>query len=238
VETVGHDRGFVPLRLLYLILRAVTGWRLGLLTRSRASKDAEILVLRHQLAVLRRQVARPRPSWADRAVQAALSRLVPRCRWPRLFVAPETVLRWHRDLVRRRWTTPAAPAGRRPGRRSGSWCCRWRRQPRLGIPPDPRRTGRPRPQARSLDRLADPQTGRIDPAPRRSGQTWRQFLSAQPESILACDFAHVDTVLLGRLYLFFVVELSTRRVWLLGVTAHPDGPWVTQCARNFSDGSR
>jgi putative transposase len=73
----------------------------------------------------------------------------------------------------------------------------------------------------------------IDPAPRRSGQTWRQFLATQAGSILACDFAHVDTVLLHRLYLFFVVELSTRRVWLLGVTAHPDGPWVTQCARNF-----
>jgi putative transposase len=73
----------------------------------------------------------------------------------------------------------------------------------------------------------------IDPAPRRAGQTWRQFLAAQAGSILACDFAHVDTVLLHRLYLFFVVELSTRRVWLLGVTAHPDGPWVTQCARNF-----
>jgi hypothetical protein len=74
---------------------------LGLLIRSGASKDAEILVLRHQLAVLRRQVARPRPSWADRAVQAALSRLVRRSRWPRLFVTPDTVLRWHRDLVRR-----------------------------------------------------------------------------------------------------------------------------------------
>jgi len=76
--------------------------------------------------------------------------------------------------------------------------------------------------------VADPQTGWIEPAPRRSGQTWRQFLSAQAGSILACDFAHVDTVLLHRLYLLFVVELSTRRVWLLGVTAHPDGPWVTR----------
>jgi len=85
---VGHDRRFVTLRLLYLILRTVVGW-LGLLTRSGASKDAEILLLRHQLAVLRRQVARPRPSWADRAVQAALSRLIPRNRWPRLFVTPE-----------------------------------------------------------------------------------------------------------------------------------------------------
>jgi putative transposase len=84
----------VTLRLLYLIVRAMVGW-LGLLARSDTSKEAEIL-LGHQLAVLRRQVARPRPSWADRALQAALSRLVPRSRWPRLFVAPETVLRWHR----------------------------------------------------------------------------------------------------------------------------------------------
>jgi putative transposase len=95
----------VTLQLLYLVVRAVVGW-LGLLTRSEPSKEAEILLLRHQLAVLRRQVARPRPCWADRALQAALSRLVPRGHWPRLFVAPETVLRWHRDLVRRRWSAP------------------------------------------------------------------------------------------------------------------------------------
>jgi putative transposase len=103
----------VTLRLLYLILRTVVGW-LGLLTRSGASKDAEILVLRHQLAVLRRQVSRPRLSWADRAVQAALNRQVPRHHWPRPFVTPGTVLRWHRDLIRRRWTVPAVPVGHRP----------------------------------------------------------------------------------------------------------------------------
>ena len=104
----------MTLRLLYLISRAAIDW-LGLLSRSGVSKDAEILVLRHQLMVLRRQVARPRPSWADRALQAALSRLVPRNRWPRLFVTPETVLRWHRDLVRRRWTVPRR-GGRPPTR--------------------------------------------------------------------------------------------------------------------------
>ena len=73
----------------------------------------------------------------------------------------------------------------------------------------------------------------IDPAPQRAGQSWRQFLTAQAEGILACDFTHVETVLLRRLYIFFVVEVATRRVWLLGVTASPDGPWVTQCARNL-----
>jgi putative transposase len=233
VETIGHDRGFVTLRLLYLILRTAVGW-LGLLTRSGASKDAEILVLRHQLAVLRRQVARPRPSWADRAVQAALSRLVPRRRWPRLFVAPETILRWHRDLVRRRWTIPGR-AGRPPTRPTI-------RQLVLRVAADNPGWGyrRIHGELAGLGHKLAPSTvwlilkrAGIEPAPRRSGQSWRQFLAAQAESILACDFAYVDTVLLGRLYLFFVVELSTRRVWLLGVTAHPDGPWATQCARNF-----
>jgi len=233
VEAVGHDRGFVALRLLYLILRTAVGW-LGLLTRSGASKDAEILVLRHQLAVLRRQVARPRPSWADRALQAALSRLVPRSRWPRLFVTPETVLRWHRDMIRRRWTVPRR-GGRPPTRPTI-------RQLVLRMAADNPGWGyrRIHGELAGLGHKLAPSTvwlilkrAGIDPAPRRSGQSWRQFLTAQAGSILACDFAHVDTVLLHRLYLFFVTELSTRRVWLLGVTAHPDGPWVTQCARNF-----
>jgi putative transposase len=223
----------VTLRLLYLILRTAVG-RLGLLTRSGASKDAEILVLRHQLAVLRRQVARPRLSWADRAVQAALSGLVPRRRWPRLFVAPETILRWHRDLIRRRWTIPGR-AGRPPTRPTI-------RQLVLRMAADNPGWGyrRIHGELAGLGHKLAPSTvwlilkrAGIEPAPRRSGQSWRQFLAAQAGSILACDFAHVDTVLLGRLYLFFVVVLSTRRVWLLGVTAHPDGPWVTQCARNF-----
>jgi putative transposase len=73
----------------------------------------------------------------------------------------------------------------------------------------------------------------VDPAPQRTGQSWRQFLAAQADGILACDFAHVETVLLRRLYLLFVIELGTRRVWLLGVTAHPDGAWVTRCARTL-----
>jgi hypothetical protein len=114
--------------LLYLVVRAVVGW-LGLLARSDALKEAEILILRHQLAVLRRQVARPRPSWADRALQAALSRLVPRSRWPRLFVSPETVLRWHRDLVRRRWKL--ARGGGRPPTRPMKTVCLWSSRSRL-----------------------------------------------------------------------------------------------------------
>ncbi|MEU8401757.1 hypothetical protein AB0C28_41765 [Nonomuraea sp. NPDC048892] len=101
----------MALRLLYVIVLRVFDW-IVLLARSSASKDAEILVLRHQLAVLRRQVAVPRPSWADRAILSALVRLVPRCRRCHLFVTPRTLLRWHADLVKRRWTYPR----RRPGR--------------------------------------------------------------------------------------------------------------------------
>jgi hypothetical protein len=73
----------------------------------------------------------------------------------------------------------------------------------------------------------------LDPAPRRSGPTWRQFLSAQAQAILAVDFAHVDTIFLRRLYILIMIEHGRRRVHLCGITAHPTGAWVTQQARNL-----
>jgi putative transposase len=95
----------MALRLLYLLFCQVVSW-LALLARRSAAKDAELLVLRHEVAVLRRQVSRPKVNWADRAVLAGLARLLPRPAWRGLFIQPATVLRWHRDLVRRRWSYP------------------------------------------------------------------------------------------------------------------------------------
>jgi len=132
----------MTLRLLYLLCCQVLRW-LVLLSRSAAAKDAELLMLRHEVAVLRRQVARPRVDWADRAVLAGLARLLPRPAWHGLIVQPTTLLRWHRDLVRRRWTYPHRRG--RPWRPScAPWCCGWPGESDLGVSPHPRRAVPPR----------------------------------------------------------------------------------------------
>jgi putative transposase len=224
------------MRFAYMAVLRMLGW-LALLARSDRAKDAEILILRHQVVVLQRQVKTPRLSWADRAVLAVLARLLPgrQLRQLRLIVSPRTLLRWHADLVRWRWSYPQ----RAPGRPQTAAIVRAlvlemaRDNPGWGY-------RRIHGELTGLGYKLAPSTvwqilkdAGIDPAPTRSGRTWRTFLDAQAKTIFAADFFHVDTVFLRRLYVLFFIEHSTRRVHLAGISAHPTGEWVTQQARNL-----
>ena len=220
----------------YLLARCLLDG-LMVLARREASKDAELLVLRHENAILRRQISRVRYQQADRLWLAALSRLIPRHRWGEVFaVTPGTLLAWHRRLVTRRWDYTSR---RRPGRPSTAAAIR---KLVIRIATDNPAWGHRRVQG-ELVKLGHPiaastvwqilHAAGIGPAPRRTGPTWKQFLTAQACGILAADFVHVDTVLLRRIYALIVIEHGTRRVHLAGITANPDGAWTTQAARNL-----
>jgi putative transposase len=224
----------VALQLIYLVFSKLL--RMVLRTRSDTTKDIEILVLRHQLAVLQRRSPRPRISWPDRAFIAALTRLLPTRRRLRFLVTPATILRWHQRLITRRWTTqharpgrPSIPAGLRAlavrlATENPSWGYRRVHGELTGLG---YRIG-----ASTIWKILS--SAGIDPSSRAAGPTWTEFLRAQAHGILACDLFHIDTITLQRLHAFFVIEHATRRVHILGITPHPTGAWLTQLARNLT----
>jgi hypothetical protein len=221
--------------MLYLLITRIFAW-LVLLSRSSAAKETEILLLRHEVAVLRRQIATPRPSWPDRALMAALARLLPRALRQYRIVSPRTLLAWHQRLVKDKWTQSPSP-GRPPLLeeirdliiRLGTENPRWgyRRVhgelQRLGHKVSPATVRRV------------PRAAGLSPAPRRhpARGEWTAFLKAQASGLLATDLFHIDTIGLQRLYALFVIEVRTRTVHILGVTAHPTAAWVTQQARQL-----
>jgi transposase len=228
----------VLLSLLYRLVRGSPSV-LTVLVRSDLSKDIELLVLRQENQVLRRHLrGRPRRDHIDKLWLTALSRLVNRHRWTEIFpVTPTTILRWHRDLVARKWTFTDR---RRPGRPSTGVSIKMlivrmaRENPTWGhrrIQGELAQLGYTIAASTVCEIL---HAAGIDPAPRRAGPTWRQFLRAQAHAIIACDFLVMETVLLKRLYVLVFIEHGTRRLHLGGVTAHPTGVWAVQQARNLA----
>ena len=185
----------MALQLIYLMFSKLLSW-IVLRVRCDTSKDIEILVLRHQLAVLQRRTPRPRTTWTDRALIAALVRLLPVRRRIGLLVTPATILRWHRQLIARRWTTqparpgrPAIPAGLRAlilrlATENPTWGYRRIHGELTGLG---YRIG-----ASTVWTILH--TAGIDPSLRRAGPSWTEFLRAQAHAILACDVFHLDTI--------------------------------------------
>jgi putative transposase len=233
--SAAHDRiAIVFSSLLYMVLRRLLSI---LSSRDCAARQVELenLVLRHQVAILRRQVKRPAYRMSDCALLAAASLFLPRERWNALLVRPETVLRWHRWLVARKWTRTQ----RRPGRpgldpavqaliiRLAKENPRW---DYMRIKGECQNLG-VRVSATAIATLL--RRHNIGPAPRR-GPTWSEFLRAQASGILACDFFTVETALLKTLYVLLFIEIGTRALHVTAATSNPDSAFVTQQARNLA----
>ena len=227
------------LRFVFLLITRLAAW-LRLSRREEAWKTAEILILRHQLAVLqRRQPRRTTVDWADRALFATLLGVIPRARRQglRLLVTPDTIQRWHRDIVRRRWAarSMSGKTGRPVTRRNiqalvlrlawenPGWGYRRIHGELAGLGV--------KIAASTIWEIL--KTNGIDPAPRRTGPTWSHFLRSQAEAILACDFFIVNLLDGTQAYVLTVIEHATRRIRILGITLHPTGEWTAQQARNL-----
>ena len=201
-----------------------------------AALELENAVLRHQLGVLRRTVKRPPLQRRERLLLAAASTLLPRERWSVFLVSPQTLLRWHRELVRKKWSYRRRSPGRPPldpavrelvlrlGRENSRWGC-------LRVQGELRKLGI---QVGATTIRSILRRSGLGPAPRRGGPSWGGFLRAQAQGIVACDFFTVETAWLRTLYVLFFVELGSRRVQLAGVTANPDSAWMHQQARNLA----
>jgi hypothetical protein len=206
-----------------------------LLSRSEGFKELEVVVLRHELSVLRRQARQPQLRSSDRLLLAAASRLLPRARWSSFLVTPTTLLRWHRRLVARRWTYAARRGRPQVLGEIRDLVLRFAREnPRWGYQ---RIVG----EINGLGLCVSATTVRKilreaghGPAGERSGLSWRAFLHQQAHSMLAVDFFTVETIALERLYVFFFIELASRRIHLAGCTTNPTGAWVTQRACQFA----
>ena len=225
----------VSLRLLYLIFSWLLGW-LTLLGRASSTKDIELLVLRHEVAVLRRTNPKPRLDWADRALFAGLIRRLPAALRGHRLITPATVLRWHHRLVTKKWTYPNR-SGRPPldqaiavlieqlARENEKWGYQRIQGELLKLG---HRVG-----ASTIRRIL--KLHGIPPTPLRATDTsWRRFLRVQASTMPAVDFFHVDcAITLKRIYIFFAREVRNRYVHILGTTSHPTGAWTTQQARNL-----
>ena len=216
-------------RILYRFLASLA----RLTVRSGRSKDLEIIVLRHQLAVLRRQIDRPELTDTDRSLLAAIAAALARPSRAGWLVTPDTLLRWHRRRIARHWTQPQRPPGRpstaaelrrlalRLAAENPTWGYR-------RIQGELRGLGHPIAASTVWQILNN---AGIDPAPTRSEVTWSQLLRSQ--AAVACDFATIDTVTLRRFYLLLCIDIGTRTVYFAGITHHPTGVWTTQAARNL-----
>jgi putative transposase len=222
--------------MLYALSYAITR-RVLRLSGISSDTDAEVLVLRHELAVLRRQIKRPKLRRRDKLFLSAMSRMLPRERWAAFIVTPATLVRWHRELVRRKWTYKHRPPLGRPPIDSATRALilrMARENPRWGCV-------RIKGELQGLGIIVSTTTIRtilrragLGPAPRRDGPTWRQFPSAQAKGVVACDFLTGETVFLKTLYVLVFIHIQTRRILGVGVSANPNGTWVTQQARNLA----